>query len=224
MSYDERHLSIEDLLGRPLSDLELRYSPDKVYTRGQMSIPLIDPKVSIIGSRNATDDGIRNAQLVTKFLVKQNIIVVSGLADGIDATAHKTTIDNGGKTIAVLGTPLNKTYPSKNNQLQQQIMNEHLAVSQYPTGHPITRQNFIIRNKTMALISDAVIIIEAQDNSGTRHQAWEAIRLRRPLFIWESIFNDERLKLPHKLLTYGAMKLSNPEDILKYIPSKLIQV
>ena len=87
-------------------------------------------------------------------------MIVSGLAEGIDTAAHTAAISRGGRTIAVLGTPLDQVFPRQNAALQDQIMREHLAVSQFPAGHPVQRKNFPLRNR-WALISDATVIIEA---------------------------------------------------------------
>ncbi|HET7336779.1 MAG TPA: DNA-processing protein DprA, partial [Candidatus Nitrosotalea sp.] len=119
------------------------------------------------------------------------------------------------------GTPLNKVYPHKNFELQQELMDNHLVISQFSIGHPITPKDFVIRNRTMALISDATIIVEAGDTSGSLHQGWEALRLGRPLFIWKSIFNNTQLTWPEKMLQYGAMELSDPTDMFEILPSHL---
>ena len=93
-------------------------------------------------------------------------MVVSGLAEGIDTAAHQATLEAGGRTIAVLGTPLDQVYPKRNAALQHQLMREHLCVSQFPVGSPIHRRNCPLRNHTMALLADATVIIEATDTSG----------------------------------------------------------
>ncbi|MFP3594734.1 DNA-processing protein DprA, partial [Chryseobacterium sp. SIMBA_038] len=126
-----------------------------------------------VGSRKVSDLGVRRARKISKFLVENNITVVSGLAEGVDATAHKTAIELGGHTIAVIGTPLDKYFPAANKNLQGIIAKDHLLISQFPVGYPTTNKDFPIRNRTMALISDATIIIEANEKSGTRHQGWE---------------------------------------------------
>src|ERR1700687_1786141 len=201
-------MSVAKLLGRPLNDIETKYAPKMLYVKGPMDIPLQGPRGSIIGSRKASPNGIENAKTITRTLIENQTVIVSGLAEGIDTSAHETTIAAGGKTIAVLGTPLNKVYPRKNLQLQQEIMADHLAISQFPIGHITTPKDFVLRNRTMALISDATIIVEAGDTSGSLHQGWEALRLGRSLFIWKSVLNNKQLSWPEKMLQYGAMELS----------------
>jgi DNA processing protein len=176
--------TLPELLG-PLNDVEEKYAPKELYVAGDLPIPLPKPRASVIGSRKASIKALENAHHITSAMVENGVIIVSGLARGIDTVAHKTAIDEGGDTIAVLGTPLDKYYPSENAQLQDFIMNNHLAVSQFPVGYPIQPRNFVIRNRTMALISDISVIVEAGDSSGSLHQGWEALRLGHPLFIWE---------------------------------------
>jgi DNA processing protein len=146
-------------------------------------------------------------------------VVVSGLAEGIDTAAHTATIENGGQTIAVLGTPLNRVYPRKNLQLQQTIMANHLAVSQFPSGYPVQPKNFVIRNRTMALISNASIIVEAGETSGSLHQGWEALRLGRPLFMWKPLVGESGLSWPKRMMRYGALELNDPKRIFEVLPS-----
>ncbi len=218
-------ISVAKLLGRTLNDVEAKYAPPKLYTKGPMEIPLPCLRVSIIGSRKASPDGLETTQKIAKTLVAKKAVIVSGLAKGIDTTAHKTAISVGGRTIAVIGTPLNKVYPKENSKLQEEIMKNHLVISQFPVDYPTLPQNFILRNRTMALISDATIIVEATgEQSGSRHQGWEALRLGRPLFIWKSVFDNADLTWPEEMLKYGAMKLSNPKDMFEFLPSHLKMV
>lgn len=206
-----------DLLG-PLNDVEEKYAPKKLYVRGNLQIPLPGPRAAVIGSRKASSEGLKAASDVARTLVRKGVIIVSGLAEGIDTMAHKTTIEERGCTIAVLGTPLNRVYPQKNYQLQEIIMREHLAISQFPNGHKTMPTDFILRDRTMALISDASIIVEAGDSSGSLYQGWEAIRLGRPLFIWKSVMNNPSLNWPKKMVKYGAMELKEAEEVLDVLP------
>jgi DNA processing protein len=137
------------------------------------------------------------------------MVVVSGLAEGIDTAAHQATLAAGGRTVAVLGTPLDQVYPKTNTALQHQIMRDHLCISQFPTGSPIHRRNFPMRNRTMALLADATVIIEATDTSGSLAQGWEALRLGRGLFIAKSVAEDATKSWPTKMLHYGGQVLSD---------------
>lgn len=212
---------VKDLLGRTLNNVETKHAPKILHVTGPMEIPLPLPRVSIIGSRKASPKGLDAAQTITKILTENKTVIVSGLAEGIDTAAHQTAIAAGGKTIAVIGTPLNKVYPQKNFELQQEIMNNHLVISQFSIGHHTTPKDFVLRNRTMALISDATVIVEAGDASGSLHHGWEALRLGRPLFIWKSVFDNAQLLWPEKMLQYGAMDLSDPADIFEILPSHM---
>ena len=136
------------------------------------------------------------------------MVVVSGLALGVDTAAHATAIQGGGRTIAVLGTPLDQTSPVRNRELQARIMREHLAVSQFAPGSPVHGGNFPARNRTMALLSDATVIVEAGAQSGTEYQAWEALRLGRLLFVLKSVA-ETRHRWVGKLIHYGAQVLTD---------------
>jgi len=211
--------TLKELLG-PLNDVEEKNAPKELYVAGDLPIPLPGPRAAVIGSRKASPEGLKAAGDIARTLVRGEVIVVSGLAEGIDTAAHEATIEEGGRTIAVLGTPLDRVYPQKNFQLQKVIMRHHLAISQFPIGHPTQPKDFVLRNRTMALISDASIIVEAGDTSGSLHQGWEALRLGRPLFIWSSIMNDSSLSWPRKMLEYGAVELKDPEEVLDVLPSR----
>lgn len=211
--------ALEELIG-PLNDVEKKYVPKELYVAGELSIPLPSPRSAVIGSRKASSEGLKAASDIARTLARHGVIVVSGLAEGIDTSAHQAAIEEGGHTIAVLGTPLDRVYPKENLQLQEVIMRHHLAISQFPIGYPIQPKNFVLRNRTMALISNASIIVEAGDASGSLHQGWEALRLGRPLFIWSSAMNDSSLSWPKKMVMYGAMELTDPEEVLDVLPSR----
>lgn len=210
----------QEALG-PLNPIERKNAPDTIYAEGDVSLLREGSRVAVVGSRKATEDGIKRARIVTRALVEQGITVVSGLAEGIDTVAHRTAIESGGRTIAVLGTPLSTAYPAKNAGLLKEIKRFHLAISQFPEGYPAKSENFPRRNRTMALICDATIVIEAGEKSGTRHQGWEAIRLGRHVYLLENVAGDKSLSWPKELLAYGAQVLRRDDlpEILFDIPN-----
>jgi DNA processing protein len=154
-------------------------------------------------------------------LVRHGIVVVSGLAAGIDRAAHEAAIASEGQTIAVIGTPLDRCYPRENSELQRRIAREQLLISQFPAGDPVSPKNFLIRNRTMALLTDATVIVEAGEKSGALFQAWEALRLGRLLFLLESVANHPTLSWPRDMIGYGAQVLSrdNLEIALENLPA-----
>lgn len=214
-------IDLESLLGRPLNDIEEKYAPEVIYYNGPMEIPLPCARVSIIGSRNASKKGLLEAEEITKILIKNRAVIISGLAKGIDTVAHQTAMKYGGKTIAVIGTPLNKVYPKENFKLQEEIIKNHLVISQYKVGHKTTPKDFVLRNRTMALISDASVIVEAGETSGSLYQGWETLRLGRPLFICKTVVRNSGLEWPKKMIEYGAIELDESVDILEDLPSNV---
>lgn len=215
-----RSFRTEDLLG-PLSAFEVKNAPDILYAAGDVRLLKDGTRVAIVGSRKASAEGQRRARVLSRALVGHGITVVSGLAEGIDTIAHETAIAEGGRTIAVLGTPLSQAYPAKNRALLERIERDHLAISQFPPGHPPKRDNFPRRNRTMALICDATIVVEAGETSGTRHQCWEAIRLGRLVYLLENVAADPSLTWPDELIKYGAQVLKRDDmpDIFYDIPN-----
>lgn len=211
---------LEKLLGK-LNSFEKKNAPKQLFFSGDVSL-LSTPRVSIIGARRATEEGIRRAKRLCRLLVEREITIVSGLAQGIDTAAHTTAIELGGRTIAVLGTSLDKYYPLENRDLQRRIMQEHLAVSQFARTTPSLRTNFPQRNRTMALLSDATVIVEAGESSGTLSQGWEALRIGRPLFFMKSVLENPKLTWPHEMLNYGARILTETEDLLMTVPPKVV--
>lgn len=218
MKFDS--LTPEDLLG-PMNQVERKFAPRELFVAGDADLCRNFAKVSVIGTRKVSDLGIKRTQDLVRLLVERDVVVVSGLALGVDACAHEAAIKNGGKTIAVLGTPLDQFYPKENTGLQRAIMADHLALSQFKSDAPVQKKNFPIRNRTMALISHATVIIEAGEGSGTLHQGWEALRLGRPLFLLESLALRGDLKWPAEMIGYGAQVLSRRglEDLFELLPS-----
>lgn len=176
-----------------------------VYTAGDFNL-LKKPCVAVVGSRHATEMGLALARSVVTALVSRDVVIVSGLAFGVDFQAHTTAIELQGNTIAVLGTSLDMCYPSEHTSLQETICNEHLCLSQYPPKSLILRYNFPTRNRLMAAVSDATVIIEATDTSGTKHQAAECMKLNRQLFI-SRIIADSSLAWPKKYFGKPNVKI-----------------
>jgi DNA processing protein len=209
-----------DFLGA-LTEVERKHAPPIIYFAGDAELLRMGPKVSIVGSRAASEVGLRRARALATELVKHGAIVVSGLAAGIDTAAHEAALKSNGRTIAVIGTPLDQSYPKANAHLQALLMREHLVVTQLAPGTQVRPYHFPIRNRLMALLTDATVIVEAGDSSGTLHQGWEAIRLGRPLFLLESVIADSKLEWPRKMMDYGAQVLSrdNLAMVIEDLPS-----
>ena len=211
-------------LGRPVTserqfDL-LRPSGGResyVYLAGKQEL-LTRPAVSIVGTREVSDAGYQRAARLGRELAQVGVVVMSGLARGVDTAALEGAIDARGDTVAVIGTPLGKAYPAENAPLQEHIYAEHLLVSPFADGEAVFKSNFPKRNRVMALLSDATVIVEASDTSGTLHQAAECLRQGRWLFIMRSVVEDTSLSWPKKFL--GKPKvgvLTDTSDIVSVV-------
>jgi DNA processing protein len=214
--------SPEGLLGT-LNEVEKKNAPKVLFVAGDLELFRSGRRVSVVGTREPSPEGFDRARAISAALVQRGITVVSGLAKGVDTAAHTTAMDLGGRTIAVLGTPLDVAYPAENRELQARIMRGHLVVSQFPSGMRGGARAFPIRNRTMALLSDATIIVEAGEGSGTLHQGWEALRLGRPLFLMESLVKRSDLTWPAEMIGYGAEVLNrdNLDEALDEVPGRM---
>lgn len=175
--------------------------------------------VAVVGTRQPSEEGLRRAQQLVRELVKDDFTIVSGLAAGIDRIAHETAIARGGRTIAVLGTPLSRSYPAENRELQRKIARDFLVISQVPVYRygrqtPIVNRMFFPeRNVTMSALTEATVIVEAGETSGTLIQAHAALQQGRKLFILESCFQDKRSNWPQKYVEKGAIRVAKYDDI-----------
>src|SRR3954447_12608133 len=201
-----------------LNEFEMRHAPAHLYACGDVSLLSAPARVAVVGSRNASFPGRKRVARLVAALIEHDVVIVSGLAAGIDTAAHEETLQRGGRTIAVLGTPLDEVHPPSNATLQRRLLEQHLVVSQFPAGHPTLRSNFPRRNRTMALLCHASVIVEAGESSGTLSQGWEALRLNRPLFILKSVFENTELTWPEEMLQYGAHVLEDAEQLFQALP------
>lgn len=175
--------------------------------------------IAIVGSRKPSEAGLERTRRIAKESVESRFTVVSGLATGIDRAAHQAAIDNKGATIAVLGTPLGVYYPKENEDLQKRIAEEFLVISQVPMlrylrQHPPQNKFFFpARNVTMSALTEATVIVEASDTSGTLIQARAALQQKRKLFILDSCFERKDISWPAKYEAQGAIRVKKSSDI-----------
>jgi len=201
---------------------DARYPLKIFYYQGNWELTYL-PSVAIVGTRNPTSEGIERTRYLVKRLVKDGFAIVSGLAKGIDTTAHRTAIETNGNTIGVIGTPLNQHYPPENHNLQDIIAKDFLLISQVPFAKHAKqdyRKNrffFPERNITMSALSDATIIIEAGETSGTLVQAKAALDQGRKLIILENNFMNPSLTWPRKFEELGAIRAKDYEQIRAHL-------
>ncbi len=179
--------------------------------------------VAVVGTREPSEQSIARTRKLVRRLVEDDFTVVSGLARGIDTVAHRTAIEAKGRTIAVIGTPLNVRYPSENADLQAMIARDFLVISQVPVvryerPNPTANRIFFPeRNITMSALTEATIIVEAGETSGTLVQARHALKQKKKLFILESNFHNPALTWPHRLEQLGAIRVREYEEIQEHL-------
>lgn len=192
-------------------------SADKLWCVGDISL-LHRKCVAIVGTREVSPDGAARSRRMARELVEAGVVVVSGLARGVDTEALIAAIEKGGRVAAVIGTPIDRAYPAENKRLQEQIYRDHLLISQFAPGERVFPTNFPERNKLMAALCDGTAIVEAGDTSGTLHQAAECVRLGRWLFICKNVVDNPSLEWPKRFRDYPKCKtMSSTADILHSI-------
>jgi DNA processing protein len=194
---------------------------DILYYRGFWELAESPRRVAVVGTRAVTPEGINRTRRLVQLLVEHDVTIVSGLAKGVDTVAHRTAIDCGGRTIAVIGTPITEVYPRENEALQEEIAHNFLLVSQVPVLR-YARQDFrwnrgffAERNKTMSALTDATVIVEASETSGTLIQARAALAQKRKLFILDNNFRNPDITWPTRLEKLGAIRVREFGDIVE---------
>jgi DNA processing protein len=192
--------------------------PASLYVLGDIK-PLLSLKtVSIVGSRSVTPYGRMVTEKFAYLLASKGVGIVSGLALGVDAIAHKSALDAGGYTIAVLPSAVDNPYPATNRQLAKQIVSEGGAlVSEYEGEMQSFRSNFIARNRLVAGLGDAVLITEASDKSGTIHTANFALDQGKTVMAVPGNITSPNSRGTNNLIKSGALPVTEAEDILSVL-------
>jgi DNA processing protein len=164
--------------------------PPALFLRGQLRAG-DERSVAVVGTRLPSALGTAAAHEAVTGLVGAGYAIVSGLAAGIDTVAHTATLAAGGRTVAVIGTGVDRSYPPQNRDLQQQIASRCAVVSCFPPGSPPTRRSFPIRNRVMSGLALATVIIEASATSGTRIQARTSLEQGRPVLLLEAVLEQD---------------------------------
>ncbi|MDQ7026609.1 MAG: DNA-processing protein DprA [Anaerolineae bacterium] len=196
--------------------MNLRVIPDVppvLYLKGDL-FPTDKLALAIVGTRRATRYGRDAAHRMSHWLAKNDVTIVSGLAQGIDAAAHQGALDANGRTIAVLGCGIDRVYPNEHKQLAQNIIQSGALVSEFPIGMPPTGQNFPRRNRIISGLALGVMIAEAPERSGALITAEMALEQGRDVFaIPANIFNPMGTG-GNKLIQEGAKLVMRARDIL----------
>ena len=201
---------------------ETEQAPRFIYIRGKKALLHEIRTVALVGSRQASESSKDNTRRLAEALGKNGITVVSGLARGIDVTAHETALKHGYNTIAVIGTNLNQYYPSENKEVQLQIERKGLVVSQFSPANKTQRWFFPLRNGVMSGLSLATVIMEAGETSGALKQADFALKQGRQIMIPESALKLEKVTWPEKYVKRGAVVVKSPTEIFQILADNKI--
>jgi DNA processing protein len=190
-----------------------------LYYQGNINL-LAGKILSIIGTREATESELRRAAMLGRKCAENGITVLSGLARGVDTYALGSAMKHGGKVIGVIGTPLDYCYPPENRDMQNEIAKKHLLISQFPIdGVTVSRSNFVLRNKTMAELSAATMLIATGDGGGSLHQLNFCVKARKTIFLVESSLNNPEHQWPKKYVSRACDNLTEEEKRL--LPSNV---
>ncbi len=198
----------------PQSLLETPDPPALLYLRGRREL-LARPGLAVVGSRNATPQGISNAEHFARAFSAAGLTIVSGLALGIDAAAHRGGLDATGSTIAVLGTGADILYPQRNRALGERIAREGLIVSEFPLGTPPHGANFPRRNRVISGLARGCLVVEAALASGSLITARLAAEQGREVFAIPGSIHSPHTKGCHALIKQGAKLVESAEDLLQ---------
>ena len=198
----------------PLRLKEIEQPPPVLYVRGDIS-PEDSWAVSIVGTRRVTPYGRQVTEEIASFLAANGITVVSGLARGVDSIAHKAALNAGGRTLAVLGSGVDRIYPPENRALAEQIITQGAVISDYALGTPPESSNFPPRNRIISGLSMAVVVVEAGNTSGALITAEFAADQGREVFAVPGNILASQSKGTNKLIQNGAHPLLSASDILQ---------
>nr|WP_246172745.1 DNA-processing protein DprA [Marinicella rhabdoformis] len=210
-------------LNDPLYPPQLRQidePPLLLFVKGQPEVLLL-PQLAVVGSRNATQGGLNNTQAFCQDLSQKGFVITSGLAAGIDATAHQAALDAQGQTIAVMGTGINQIYPKSNQNLAKAIVQAGAVVSELPFNTPPHAHNFPRRNRIIAGLSLGTLVVEAAIKSGTLITARLSMEQNRPVMAIPGSIHNPHSKGCHALIKQGAKLVESAQDIAEELTTNV---
>jgi DNA processing protein len=207
----------------PVELLDLAQPPRELYAIGRTSA-LSRPRVAIVGTRNSTAYGERITRTLTRALVRGGVSIVSGMARGIDAAAHRTALEEGGNTVAVLGTGVDVPYPVGHRLLHRTIAEHGIVVSESPPGTRAGPGAFPRRNRIIAALAPVTIVVEAGFRSGALNTASQALELGRVVAAVPGPIDSDQSRGSNQLLRDGAVLIAAPEDALALLGVSAPQV
>lgn len=199
--------------GYPQVLRQLHAAPTVLWVRGDVSL-LERPAVAIVGTRRNTEYGAETARMIASDLARAGIVVVSGLAHGIDRFAHEGALEVGGATIAIVGSGIDVCYPRRHARLQERIAREGLLVSEFVPGERALRHHFPRRNRLIAALSLGVVVVEAPERSGALNTAKHALELNRDVFGVPGPVGRETSVGTNALIRDGAGLVTDGADVM----------
>ena len=187
-------------------------APEELWLRGNKSLLSKIRVIAIVGSRSPTPYGLEQARLFAGTFAAAGVVVISGLARGVDAAAHMAALDAGGETIAVLGSSVDKPWPA--GEVAARVLKEGLLLSEHPLGTDPRPHHFPLRNRLISGLSDAVVVIEAAARSGSLITAHWAADQGRDVFALPGRVDQPMSRGTHKLIREGASLVEDPRELL----------
>ena len=193
---------------------ELHDPPATLFVRGEADV-LLTPGVAVVGARSCSAYGAQVARSLARELASVGVVVVSGLARGVDGEAHRGALEGGGQTVAVLGCGIDRDYPRSNAELARRIVASGAVVSEYPPGVEPAPWRFPARNRIIAALSLATVVVEARERSGALITADFALELGRDVFAVPGEITSGLSAGTNDLLRQGAAPLTAVRDVLE---------
>jgi DNA processing protein len=213
-SQPNRHIIIQKDKKYPSLLKEISDPPSILYAQGDIGL-LTKWKVAIVGSRNPSRSGRDTAFEFGRFLAQGDVVICSGMAMGIDAAAHQGALLGQGKTIAVIGTGLDRIYPAKHSDLAHDIVENGLMISEFPLGTPPRSENFPRRNRIISGLSLGTLVVEAATKSGSLITARQALEQGREVFAIPGSIHNPLARGCHQLIREGAKLVETASDIIE---------
>ncbi|HVX23315.1 MAG TPA: DNA-processing protein DprA [Acidimicrobiales bacterium] len=196
------------------TNLRLIYNlPPFLFVRGTEPAPGDARSVAVVGTRQPSPQGLKRASQLAERLVDAGVVVISGLARGIDASAHRATLDRGGRTVAVVGTGITRTYPKENEELAEEIAKGGMIVSQFWPSTSPAKWTFPRRNVVMSGMSQGSAVVEASSTSGARMQARLALEHGKMVFLLKSLVTSQPWAQKF-VAERGAREVSSVDEIV----------
>jgi DNA processing protein len=196
--------------------------PPLLYVKGEI-LAADERAIAIVGSRSASEYGLRVARSISRGLTSLGFTVVSGMARGIDGASHQTALDGGGRTIAVLGCGVDRVYPPEHVGLYQRISRQGALISEFPLGTRPVAFNFPARNRLISGLSLGVVVVEATEKSGSLITAALALEQNREVFAVPGEVGSSRSRGAHRLIRQGAKLVESADDIIEEIAPQLVR-